>query len=292
MICWFEAALRTRSDRLARLRDGLGFLPGSACPHYDGEERRRPVYRALVDKGFPPGTPQTRRRSPLRRDRAARGRLSQPMAHSRIAWSPARRPRSPRDFCEEDRDRHVRERERRHDSRSGDRRAPRSPVPRARCTVLAAELDGAERRRVPGRVAEIVATDAWVIDGSYQSWIGQLVLGNADVVVWLDFPLRVWLPRLLWRTVRRAGSGEELWAGNRESLRNAFVEPRLAHPVLAPPLPRGDESLPVPVRGLRPLPAAIGCRRGPISYERPTRDRARRAHAATLSPSQIGVRTT
>ena len=37
------------------MHDGLGFLPGSACPHYDGEERRRPVFRALVDGGFAPG---------------------------------------------------------------------------------------------------------------------------------------------------------------------------------------------------------------------------------------------
>jgi hypothetical protein len=37
------------------MRDGLGFLPGSACPHYDGEERRRPVYTRLVRDGFPPG---------------------------------------------------------------------------------------------------------------------------------------------------------------------------------------------------------------------------------------------
>jgi hypothetical protein len=37
------------------MRDGLGFLPGSACPHYDGEERRRPVYTKLVAEGFPPG---------------------------------------------------------------------------------------------------------------------------------------------------------------------------------------------------------------------------------------------
>jgi adenylate kinase family enzyme len=73
------------------------------------------------------------------------------------------------------------------------------------------------------RVAEVVATDSWVIDGSYQGWIGQLVLGSADVVVWLDPPMRVWLPRLLRRTVSRARSGEELWAGNRESFRNAFA---------------------------------------------------------------------
>ena len=69
----------------------------------------------------------------------------------------------------------------------------------------------------------IVATDAWVIDGSYQSKIGQLVLGNADVVVWLDLPMRTWLPRLVRRTIRRARTGEELWDGNHESLRNAFL---------------------------------------------------------------------
>lgn len=73
------------------------------------------------------------------------------------------------------------------------------------------------------RVAAIVETEHWVIDGSYQSWIGQLVLANAEVVVWLDLPTRVWLPRLLRRTVARARSGEELWAGNRESLRTSFA---------------------------------------------------------------------
>jgi hypothetical protein len=30
-------------------------LRGSFCPHYDGEALRRPVYRRLVDEGFPPG---------------------------------------------------------------------------------------------------------------------------------------------------------------------------------------------------------------------------------------------
>ena len=72
-------------------------------------------------------------------------------------------------------------------------------------------------------VEPLVATDAWVIDGSYQSKIGQLVLGNADVVVWLDLPEREWLPRLVRRTFRRARSGEVLWDGNRESLRKAFL---------------------------------------------------------------------
>ena len=56
MICWFEAAVTDSfGPQLEGLRDGLGFLPGSACPHYDGEERRRPVYTRLVGDGFPPG---------------------------------------------------------------------------------------------------------------------------------------------------------------------------------------------------------------------------------------------
>lgn len=56
MICWFEAGVTDSfGPELHGMRDGLGFLPGSACPHYDGEARRRPVYRQLVDDGFPSG---------------------------------------------------------------------------------------------------------------------------------------------------------------------------------------------------------------------------------------------
>jgi dipeptidase E len=56
MICWFEAGVTDSfGPELVGMRDGLGLLPGSACPHYDGEERRRPVYQELVADGFPPG---------------------------------------------------------------------------------------------------------------------------------------------------------------------------------------------------------------------------------------------
>jgi dipeptidase E len=56
MICWFECSVTDSfGPELAPLRDGLAFLPGSACPHYDGEERRRPVYEELVASGFPGG---------------------------------------------------------------------------------------------------------------------------------------------------------------------------------------------------------------------------------------------
>jgi peptidase E len=56
MICWFDAGVTDSfGPQLAGMRDGLGLLAGSACPHYDGEERRRPVYQRLVLEGFPAG---------------------------------------------------------------------------------------------------------------------------------------------------------------------------------------------------------------------------------------------
>jgi dipeptidase E len=56
-ICWFEAGVTDSfSAELDPLDDCLGFLAGSMCPHYDGEERRRPVYSRLVREGrLPPG---------------------------------------------------------------------------------------------------------------------------------------------------------------------------------------------------------------------------------------------
>jgi peptidase E len=32
----------------------LGFLPGSNCPHYDSETRRRPTFQKLVARGAMP----------------------------------------------------------------------------------------------------------------------------------------------------------------------------------------------------------------------------------------------
>jgi len=55
MICWFEAGVTDSFGPQLESMECLGFLPGSACPHYDGEELRRPTYRRLIDEGFPPG---------------------------------------------------------------------------------------------------------------------------------------------------------------------------------------------------------------------------------------------
>lgn len=55
-LCWFEAGTTDSFGGLAPLADGLGFLRGSHCPHYDGEPGRRPLYMSLVAAGtLPPG---------------------------------------------------------------------------------------------------------------------------------------------------------------------------------------------------------------------------------------------
>jgi adenylate kinase family enzyme len=72
------------------------------------------------------------------------------------------------------------------------------------------------------QVEPITRTEGWVIDGVYGSKLGNLVLDAADTVVWLDLPMRVWLPRLLRRTARRISGRERMWNDNRETLRDAF----------------------------------------------------------------------
>jgi dipeptidase E len=54
-LCWFAAGTTDSfGPELAGLSDGLGFLPGSYSPHYDGEPGRRPLYQRLVSEGALP----------------------------------------------------------------------------------------------------------------------------------------------------------------------------------------------------------------------------------------------
>ena len=55
MLCWFEAGLTDSFGGLHALHDGLGFIRGSACPHYDGEPARREAYRQIIANGTPAG---------------------------------------------------------------------------------------------------------------------------------------------------------------------------------------------------------------------------------------------
>jgi len=49
--CWFEQSVTdSRPERLTAM-DGLGFLKGSVCPHYDSERERRPSYHKMLQAG-------------------------------------------------------------------------------------------------------------------------------------------------------------------------------------------------------------------------------------------------
>ena len=51
MICWFEQGNTDSIPGKLTALDCLGWLPGSACPHYDGEPNRRPSYQNMVASG-------------------------------------------------------------------------------------------------------------------------------------------------------------------------------------------------------------------------------------------------
>jgi adenylate kinase family enzyme len=66
------------------------------------------------------------------------------------------------------------------------------------------------------------APEGWVVDGNYHGKLGLSVLERADTVVFLDMPFVLTLRRVVWRTFSRIVRREELWNGNRESLRTAL----------------------------------------------------------------------
>jgi len=47
-ICWFEQGVTDSVPGRLGTLNCLGFLPGSCCPHYDGEAERRPAYQRLL----------------------------------------------------------------------------------------------------------------------------------------------------------------------------------------------------------------------------------------------------
>lgn len=54
-MCWFEAGLTDSfGPDLGPIRDGLRFLKGSFCPHYDSESLRRPRYEEAIGSGSLP----------------------------------------------------------------------------------------------------------------------------------------------------------------------------------------------------------------------------------------------
>jgi adenylate kinase family enzyme len=75
-------------------------------------------------------------------------------------------------------------------------------------------------------VHRLVGADSWTTEWQYDA-ARPLLAERADLLVWLDLPfLRVTLPRILWRTVRRRWHREELWNGNIEAPLHTFFTDR------------------------------------------------------------------
>lgn len=70
-------------------------------------------------------------------------------------------------------------------------------------------------------VEAAIAGNEWVLDSAYSAW-KHVVLSQVELVVGLDFPRWFSLQRVTRRTVHRAITRQELFAGNRESWRLVF----------------------------------------------------------------------
>ena len=70
-------------------------------------------------------------------------------------------------------------------------------------------------------LVDITAQAGWVIDGNYRAVVVEgPVWERADNVVWLDFSRSVVMRQIIFRSARRFFFRQELWNGNRETLRN------------------------------------------------------------------------
>ena len=72
------------------------------------------------------------------------------------------------------------------------------------------------------RVEAAAAKEHWVTDGNY-SRVRNIVWKRADTIIWLDYSFPRVCTQALTRTVRRSLTKEELYSGNSESLRKAFL---------------------------------------------------------------------
>jgi len=68
----------------------------------------------------------------------------------------------------------------------------------------------------------VAAGSRWIVDGNYGA-VRDVVWPRATTVIWLNYRFATVMWRLLRRTVARAVTREQLWHGNRESLRKSFL---------------------------------------------------------------------
>jgi adenylate kinase family enzyme len=71
------------------------------------------------------------------------------------------------------------------------------------------------------RVSQAISGNSWVVDGNY-SIVRDIVWQKADTVVWLDYSWPVVISRILWRTLSRVVTQQQVCNGNRETWQTTF----------------------------------------------------------------------
>jgi adenylate kinase family enzyme len=72
-------------------------------------------------------------------------------------------------------------------------------------------------------VLAIAAQPRWVIDGNYSA-VRDMIWRRSSAIVWLDYSFARIFSQALRRTTRRIVRRERLYAGNRETVRNALLD--------------------------------------------------------------------
>jgi hypothetical protein len=72
------------------------------------------------------------------------------------------------------------------------------------------------------RLEDVLRADGWVTDGNYGRE-RDLVWSRANSLIWLDHSLPLVMGRVVSRTLRCCLTREQLWNGNQERFREAFL---------------------------------------------------------------------
>lgn len=79
-----------------------------------------------------------------------------------------------------------------------------------------------ERDEFRALTEEAVSGDTWVVDGNY-GVVRDITWSRATAVIWLNYAFPLVLGRALKRTVTRIARREQLFSGNRDTFRQAFL---------------------------------------------------------------------
>ncbi|MFE2884754.1 adenylate kinase [Streptomyces sp. NPDC059272] len=77
--------------------------------------------------------------------------------------------------------------------------------------------DWAVNQSLTDDVRRLTSEPRWIIDSIGSPEVRDLLWGKADTVLWLDYPRRVIMPRVLRRSLRRTVTRESVFGGNRET---------------------------------------------------------------------------